>query len=517
MSTTRLGLEPRPNDLQNDPCRAPPIVGEVLRSAGAPLQGSTRLRMEQRFGADFSQVRVHTDARAAQSATAVDAQAYTVGRDLVFGAGRYAPQSPGGEQLLAHELAHVLQQRATVPGPAADLRIGAPHDPLEAAADRRAHAALAGPGSGHSPAEAAAASSTAAPVANVLQRQPVSPLAQPAKPPIPLVPALTLPSASIEIAANEAISSEHPLLVDLAARFKRADAGGAPARVEIASDLSQDAKLSSAKEQAEREQLVARMAQTRTALVALGVPNAQIDMSAPTAYSTRAHGQIGVTVRQNAGIQAGPIGPPKPGAAVVPAAPAATAPGLADALKLQFGPVTVELPKSIKTKLPIKLSAAKSLVIELSAATPAKFDFKMTLDGTPHLRVSASAGVAYDSDKKLSTGAAGLQIESVKTVCQAVNPEVTRAALTAAGVKLTKASQDYSAAPTRESELSSLADIAGALGEMYEAVDKAKAACTQVPRWKLDFGVSGPLNPDAPTETTPSPPSTFGGTLTIPF
>jgi outer membrane protein OmpA-like peptidoglycan-associated protein len=66
--------------------------------------------MEQRFGADFSGVRVHDDARAAESARAVDAHAYTVGSDLVFGAGRWAPGTAAGDRLLAHELAHTLQQ-----------------------------------------------------------------------------------------------------------------------------------------------------------------------------------------------------------------------------------------------------------------------------------------------------------------------------------------------------------------------------------------------------------------------
>jgi hypothetical protein len=90
---------------------APPIVHEVLASPGQPLDPATRAFMEPRFGHDFSRVRVHADQRAAQSADAVAAHAYTVGADVVFGAGRYAPQSGGGQRLLAHELAHVVQQQ----------------------------------------------------------------------------------------------------------------------------------------------------------------------------------------------------------------------------------------------------------------------------------------------------------------------------------------------------------------------------------------------------------------------
>ena len=88
----------------------PPIVHEVLRSPGQPLDPATRAFMEPRFGHDFSQVRVHTDERAAESAQAVNALAYTVGRNVVFGSRHYAPQTSAGQRLLAHELTHVTQQ-----------------------------------------------------------------------------------------------------------------------------------------------------------------------------------------------------------------------------------------------------------------------------------------------------------------------------------------------------------------------------------------------------------------------
>ncbi len=90
---------------------APAIVHDVLRSPGQRLDAATRSFMEPRFGHSFGSVRVHTDDRAAESARAVNALAYTVGRDLVFGAGQYAPQTQAGSRLLAHELTHVLQSR----------------------------------------------------------------------------------------------------------------------------------------------------------------------------------------------------------------------------------------------------------------------------------------------------------------------------------------------------------------------------------------------------------------------
>ena len=89
---------------------APASVADALASPGRPLEPMPRHDMERRFGQDFSQVHVHTDASAAESANAIDALAYTSGQDVVFGAGRYAPGTPSGDRLLAHELTHTLQQ-----------------------------------------------------------------------------------------------------------------------------------------------------------------------------------------------------------------------------------------------------------------------------------------------------------------------------------------------------------------------------------------------------------------------
>lgn len=87
-------------------------VGETLHSPGVPLDPSIRASLEARLDHDLSGVRVHTDARAAEVAEALGAEAFTVGGDVVFGRGRYAPRSPDGKRLLAHELAHVVQQTA---------------------------------------------------------------------------------------------------------------------------------------------------------------------------------------------------------------------------------------------------------------------------------------------------------------------------------------------------------------------------------------------------------------------
>jgi Domain of unknown function (DUF4157) len=129
-------------------------VREALSSPGQPLDEGTRVFMESRFGHNFAQVRVHANAQAAESARAVNALAYTVGQDIVFGKQRYAPRTGEGQQLLAHELVHVVQQRAgAVEGvPAADgIRVSNPEDRFEqeaAATAERATKADAGADAG---------------------------------------------------------------------------------------------------------------------------------------------------------------------------------------------------------------------------------------------------------------------------------------------------------------------------------------------------------------------------------
>lgn len=89
---------------------APSSVDQVLASSGSPLEADLRIDMEQRFGHDFSQVRIHSDTAAEQSATDVNAHAYTVGKNVVFGTGQFSPETHSGKQLIAHELTHVVQQ-----------------------------------------------------------------------------------------------------------------------------------------------------------------------------------------------------------------------------------------------------------------------------------------------------------------------------------------------------------------------------------------------------------------------
>jgi Domain of unknown function (DUF4157) len=117
----------------------PPIVHQVLRAPGHSLDSGTRAFVEPRFGHDFSQVRIHTDAQAAESAASVNALAFTVGQHIVFGENRFHPSTLEGRKLLSHELTHVLQQRATG---AAEGILDDPRAEIEA--DRHAEALIGG-------------------------------------------------------------------------------------------------------------------------------------------------------------------------------------------------------------------------------------------------------------------------------------------------------------------------------------------------------------------------------------
>ena len=122
----------------------PPIVHEVLNSPGQPLDATTRAFFEPRFGHDFSQVRVHTDSRAAESARVVTALAYTVGQNVVFGTLQYSPQTPSGQRLLAHELTHVMQQRMTAQARPHQLSVDPASSRAEAEANTLADAVTHG-------------------------------------------------------------------------------------------------------------------------------------------------------------------------------------------------------------------------------------------------------------------------------------------------------------------------------------------------------------------------------------
>ena len=146
LNLQRLAGNSNVSSLLNDEVDEPSPVRDVIESGGGvPLDSSTRGFMESRLGHDFGDVRVHTGARADHSARSINAQAYTVGTDVVFRSGSYQPDTPIGQRVIAHELTHVVQQKA---GPVAGtpagggIRLSDPSDPFEQAAERSAKAAV---------------------------------------------------------------------------------------------------------------------------------------------------------------------------------------------------------------------------------------------------------------------------------------------------------------------------------------------------------------------------------------
>lgn len=135
-SSAPLHIQRSTHHLGGEIGSAPASVDRVIASPGVPLNATLRLDMEQRFGHDFSQVRIHSGAAAEQSARDVDALAYTVGPHIVFSNAQFASGTQAGRRLIAHELTHVVQQ-----GGAASTRliqrqptIGANAVPQDAAA-----------------------------------------------------------------------------------------------------------------------------------------------------------------------------------------------------------------------------------------------------------------------------------------------------------------------------------------------------------------------------------------------
>lgn len=149
-----------------EPDKVPPIVHEVLRSPGQPLDAGTRAFMEPRFGHDFSQVRVHTGSQSMASTQAVGARAYTVGSHMVFAEGHLTPETAIGRKLLAHELTHVVQQQSTTGQTSRSLRVDTPESAAEHEAERHSTFVAEGRTSG--------AASAISPSGPLVQRQPLS-------------------------------------------------------------------------------------------------------------------------------------------------------------------------------------------------------------------------------------------------------------------------------------------------------------------------------------------------------
>ncbi|MEO8705812.1 MAG: DUF4157 domain-containing protein [Kofleriaceae bacterium] len=138
------GLVMRKRDHNGVAADAETAVGAASGSSGSSLPVPLQRKFESSLGADLSSVRVHTDAPSQDAASAVGAKAYTVGQDIHFGQGHYDPASTSGQQLLAHEVAHTVQQRGGSTARQHKLEVSGPQDAAEHEADRAAEAMVAG-------------------------------------------------------------------------------------------------------------------------------------------------------------------------------------------------------------------------------------------------------------------------------------------------------------------------------------------------------------------------------------
>lgn len=488
------------------PFDAPPIVHEALSLPGQPLDQPTRAFFEPRFNQDFSRVRIHSDPKAAQSAQSIHALAYTVGQDIVFGAGKFEPTGSEGRRLLAHELTHIVQQNPRVQ-PAGDSPAGSA--PL---VNRQS-------------------------VQSLIQRD--NPPGAAALPALPVLPSINLPIQWADLGADEAITPTNPKLIQLAQAYKSLVSSNPmalmDAHVDISGYLTEASNLSSDKQKEERAGMLGRMKALQNTLDGLGVPASKISIDAPYGTSSTSGGVVTAKLYKDRGTLLSPIGPvPVPGLRPVPTpgalpaqgqTPAATPglPSLGDKLSFKFKAGLVEfaleLPKSLTVKLPAKLSPAKELVFELKAETSGTFSFSITYNGLPHIRVGAKSSLNVSKDQGTS-GSAGLEIQLTSTVCSADNPEVLKAKILESGEKLKKAGAEFKQAP-EDKKLEKLFDVASAIGDMYDSVDKSSSSCKQVPSATVNIGVQGPISPSDSAVNAPDPlkrPATFvGGSVKIPF
>jgi Domain of unknown function (DUF4157) len=426
---------------------APPRVERVLAGGGRPLEPSLERDMGQRFGHDFSRVRVHTGAEAAQSARDVNAHAYTVGHDIVFDSGRFSPGSHEGRRLLAHELTHVVQQ--THPE-----RTGAGRD-------RKGH--------GASPAAAAPRIGTAS---RTLSRQAGG-------------------TAGTSDAGSQAEEAE-----------RRCDIGALCRLSFRVPTIVTSPRMLRAYQNCHPGVPLTRLVAGNLCLT----PDFGLPPSAPAARPRRAPG----TTPAAGGGAPAPVG----GLAL----PSTT-------IRFNLGPaaVSVDLPASLSARLPVPFHGAQVVVFTLNAS-PSEFSFGVTINAIPHVRIMASA-----SATTAGHGAAGLTIQTTRTVCHAVDPATARLALQSAGTRLHDAIQAVQTPPTPAPDASELertfapearlAEVVTAVAHLKSEIDRFGALCREVPVATFQFGVQGPLTaPETPPGPGTPPPATYvGGTLRFNF
>ena len=530
------------------------IANAGLRSPGAPLDAKVRASVEPLLGSDFSNVRVHTDADAAASAQALGAAAYAAGNDIAFGAGRYRPESRDGQRLLAHELAHVAQPRVAT-------RDGiAPADhPSEREADQvpdtivaggRATPSIAAGGAiqreplpgmdilpplrgseglldDAPPFLASAVGSTTLegfdPGSAVLTPAHTTQLASTAKNIVVLLRQYNVSTITIvgygDGAAHAAGGSLGEMRA-IAAKQALMNAGIAESIISV-SEGSQD--QGSSRSGAVEVRFHPKRLDLPGLMPKLQFPGPVSPNELPGFYKKPP--SLNLDVNDLLGLKKYPIFTmPKPGpwlntppTTLLPMQPQQQAPASAlPSIDLDFkiGPVTIKVPKEVRANLPIPLSRSKSIEIEMGYEVPAKFSFKIALDGTSHVKVGFKLGAEIDVKKGGTTGSAALVIESTGKICHGTSNLTLKQKLEATGEKLNKAAKEYSALTDPSERIPKAIEIGGYIGEMYGEVEKAKAGCKSVSRWSFEFGVKGPIGGEKKLDPGELPPaSTIGPSL----
>lgn len=433
----------------------PGIVHDVLNTPGLPLDAATRSWMEPRFGHDFSAVRVHTDAVAARSAEQVDALAYTVGEHVAFATGRYAPASPSGRHLLAHELTHVVQQSGGRAGAGSVA-----HD--EAEADRSADAVVAG----H------------------------------ALPPISASrPALRKQHATTAPTGSTAASVD-------------ADAARAEEHCDLQALCRQHFQHRDRVDQARVTAAYRRCAPGSLSVVSPGLdPCLSIAAVPPAPEGTPT------------GPRATPPTHPAPTAPGSGSGASGSSGGLhlpSTTLDFHLGDLQVQLdlPSSLTATLPISYQGVQVLSFRIEAGTSGEFSLTITLNAVPHVRISLRAGVSVGDHPSAS---AGLVIEATDTVCRAQDPETARAALQRAGNQLRDAVRAAQRSPQVEALRDVVAGIVAVHGAIEAA--RAHCHQVPSVRVELGAHAPlGPFSPSTPpTDADRGAAPYVGGTVTIPF
>lgn len=523
------------------------IANSGLRTSGAPLDATVRTSVEPLLGKDFSNVRVHTDADAAASAQALGAAAYTAGNAITFAAGRYQPESTEGRRLLTHELAHIAQPAASSaaifsqPGDASEREADRVADTVAAGGSARPSVAATGviqrqplPGmdalpplrgsedllDNASPFLAAAVGSATleglAPGSAVLKPAHTAQLASTAKNIIVLLEQYNISTITITGHGDGAIDADGGLLGEMranAAKQVLVDAGIAEGIISVSgSSKAAGNHAAGAVEVRFHPKRMNFPGLTPT----LHPPGATASNELPGFYKKPA--PLSLDVNDPLGLKQYPIFPAqKPGPwrnmppqMPMPMLPTQPAPasGLPSIdLEFKIGPVTIKMPKKVRANLPIALSKSKSIEIELGYEAPAKFSFKIALDGTSHIKVGLKVGADVDTKKGGVTGSAGLVIESTSKICHGTSDFALKQKLEATGEKLNKAAKEYEALTDPRGREEKAMEIAGYIGEMYGEVENAKAGCKSESTWSFEFGAKVPLGGESKPGPGEFPPA----------